>query len=289
MKIIDPHLHLFTLSQGQYQWLKPDNPPYWQDKSLIHRDFSEGDIQLTDGLSLSALIHIEAGFNNQHPEKELAWLTSSVNKPFKAIASVDLLLPPEKFHHSIKVLQEQPSLIGVRHILDEQASSILNSRHCSENLYYIAKQGLIFECQLSLTDTPAITRLHSLLKQNPALVCIINHAGFPPHYNAENWTIWQDTLKQLAKHANLAIKCSGWEMSHRDYEQAQVKAVINESINLLGIEKVMVASNFPLTLFNCSYQEYWYKMIQLLSQSLPNTSISKLCYENAMTWYNLKL
>ena len=28
MKIIDPHLHLFDLQQGQYDWLKPENPDY---------------------------------------------------------------------------------------------------------------------------------------------------------------------------------------------------------------------------------------------------------------------
>jgi L-fuconolactonase len=28
VKIIDPHIHLFDLQEGEYQWLKLENEPY---------------------------------------------------------------------------------------------------------------------------------------------------------------------------------------------------------------------------------------------------------------------
>ena len=44
MEIIDPHLHLFDLEQGNYDWLKPENPPAWPDKDQIRKNYSESDL-----------------------------------------------------------------------------------------------------------------------------------------------------------------------------------------------------------------------------------------------------
>ena len=73
MKIIDPHLHLFDLSQGEYSWLKPECPPFWPDKSLVAKNFSEHDLRLNESLKLTGFVHIDAGFNNQQPRREIAW------------------------------------------------------------------------------------------------------------------------------------------------------------------------------------------------------------------------
>ena len=90
MKIIDPHLHLFALELGHYHWLKAENPPFWPDKQHIYKSFDETDLMLTAPYSLAGFIHIEAGFDNEQPWRELAALEQSCNKPFRAIANIDL-------------------------------------------------------------------------------------------------------------------------------------------------------------------------------------------------------
>ena len=76
INIIDPHIHLFDLSQGDYHWLKSQNPPSWPDKVIIERNFDLDDLtnslainltndgdyndELIGEVSLSGFVHIEA-------------------------------------------------------------------------------------------------------------------------------------------------------------------------------------------------------------------------------------
>ena len=65
MKIIDPHLHLFDLKQGDYHWLKEENPPFWPDKHLIKKSFKETDLTLKPIPELPPVI-IQTFFINHH-------------------------------------------------------------------------------------------------------------------------------------------------------------------------------------------------------------------------------
>ena len=96
MKIIDPHVHLFDIAQGDYHWLKPDNSPFWSDKALINKTCVEGDLAFifeTDlksepvfsselELVLASFVHIEAGFDNKRPWRELNNLEATCKKTF---------------------------------------------------------------------------------------------------------------------------------------------------------------------------------------------------------------
>lgn len=58
MKFIDPHIHLFNLALGQYQWLKPENPPFWPDKNIINNNFTESDLSTSDKWPISEKLSI---------------------------------------------------------------------------------------------------------------------------------------------------------------------------------------------------------------------------------------
>ena len=88
--IIDPHIHFFNLSKGQYLWLAPDVEPFWPDKYKINRDFFEPDLMISPNNKLLGFVHIEAGFNNQQPQQEIAWLEKSCHLPFRTIAFADI-------------------------------------------------------------------------------------------------------------------------------------------------------------------------------------------------------
>jgi predicted TIM-barrel fold metal-dependent hydrolase len=293
MKIIDPHIHLFDLALGQYQWLKPANAPHWPDKAVINKNFSEQDLHLSQGLSLAGFVHIEAGFDNQQPSNESAWLEQQCQQPFASIAFADLTLPSEQFAEQLTQLQQYSSVVGIRHILDEDAQQLLANPQCINNLNQLAQSGLLFECQLCLSDNQAIKRLHEVITQNPDLNWIINHAGFPPTVQPLALSDWYKNLSLLADCPNLAVKCSGWEMTDRKYQNRWLIEVINLCVAALGEQRVMLASNFPLCLFNQSYQHYWENILTVLKQcagdGVDNTTLTQaLCFDNAKHWYKLK-
>ena len=156
-KIIDPHLHLFNLPQGNYAWLKPQNPPFWLDKHLINKSFHESDVLLTMPKQLAGFVHIEAGFDNQQPWREIDWLEHHCTLPFKSVAFADITATTFAAH--IVQLKQRKSVVGIRYILDEQAEQILSSILTHQHFELLAEMQFSFDAQLSLTDDRAIKQL----------------------------------------------------------------------------------------------------------------------------------
>ena len=305
-KVIDPHIHLFDLLQGDYHWLKKDNPPFWPDKEVINKNFSEQDLLLNKPFELAGFVHIEAGFDNEQPWREIAWLEANCQLPFSSVASVDLALNENDFIAQINKLLVYKSVVGCRHILDEQAFELLSQIPVQINLAHLAKQQLSFDLQMALTDKKSVQLMAQLLTKIPNLRVIIEHAGSPPciedsslsskgNYlisspsNQTNWLDWLSGLKTLGKFQQCAIKCSGWEMIDREFKCHWQQAVIEHCISVFGDSRVMLASNFPLTLFTQSYDGLWlgYKELFELSEKFTKEQYTALTYVNAVHWYRL--
>lgn len=289
MKIIDPHIHFFDLMKGQYAWLKPNNPPNWPDKSTINHNFFEQDIKLGGDLFLESYVHIEAGFDNESPFKEIQWLEENTTMAFKSIAGINLLLPKEQFIEQVLLLKRFNSVVGVRDILDESAVDYLKSAQVIENLTLLAKHELIFELQMPLDNIQAATLLASLLTNTPTLQIIINHAGSPCNQsnslNTEKVNNWEASIKVLSQFKHCFIKCSGFEMENREYSPLWQQSIISHCVNAFGIERVMLASNFPLCLFSTTYQNYWHNLIAC--SHFNEDEFAQLCYFNAKNIYQL--
>jgi predicted TIM-barrel fold metal-dependent hydrolase len=310
VNIIDPHLHLFNLSRGDYHWLKAQNPPFWPDKMLIQKDFSVTELSdclhETSKIKLAGFVHIEAGFDNTQPWRELEYIESIPSQSNRTVASIDLLATPESFQATLQRLQQYKSLIGARHILDEQAATILANKNATHNFGQLNEiTDFIFEVQLPLADESAINVMPLLtqtITTNSQLQFIINHAGFPPKRVAKDinnhaWHLWQQHINELAKYPNVFIKCSGWEMTDRHYAMSWFSQVCRFCINEFSIKRVMLASNFPLCLLgkeggkklsNKSYSSYWQDILKsTVIEQCNKSEKNALLYNNALRIYKL--
>jgi len=287
MKIIDPHLHLFDLSRGNYQWLKLDCPPFWSDKSRIAKSFSEQNLALTPPLTLSGFVHIEAGFDNEQPWREIAWLETTCNMPFRSVALLDIRLPKIIFSQQLEKIMHYKSVVGIRYILDDDAIAILSNKNSQDNLAILAVNKLSFELQMPLVDTLAVDSLIRVILAIPDLIFCINHAGWPT-LDVINHVHWLNNLKRLAAFDNIFIKCSGYEMTDRNYSTDWQYTIISQCISNFGIARVMLASNFPLSLWHSSYQNTWLNNCALKpcnNEHLSIDDINQLCYQNAFEFY----
>jgi L-fuconolactonase len=295
IEIIDPHVHLFALEDGQYHWLKSDNPPYWPDKHLIQHSFTVQNLRLSAPFTLSKYVHIEAGFDNQQPWLELDYLEQPpLTLPFNAIACCDLTLSSDAFIQQITKLTSCASFVGVRHILDEQALSLLTSPQVLKNLTYLSDQAILFEAQFDVTDNVVVEWIYELFATNTPFdimtqplqhTWVINHVGLGAMSDATH-NQWIHNLKRLALIPNLKVKASGWEMAQRNYSEALVSYTLKTLLAIWGEERIMLASNFPLTLFSCSYQRYWERMLQALEAlTLTQKTQRALLSQNALETY----
>ncbi|MFC4699546.1 amidohydrolase family protein [Glaciecola siphonariae] len=181
ISIIDPHIHLFDRSHGEYAWLKclPT-----EHARKIARDFGPADIQLKAPFKLEALVHIEAGFDNERPWRELENIErklatyahstisadASCNKPLelsplsakthnqglapqrialKSAGCIDLTERPAVFARTLTKLLNHRSLAALRHILDDDAVATLQHPNTLSNLAQLSnsktcvrKQGI---------------------------------------------------------------------------------------------------------------------------------------------------
>ena len=278
--ILDPHLHLFSLTDGQYAWLRAGNPPHWPDKRHICRDFGEADLQLGDGLALAGFVHVEAGFDNASPWREVAWLEQHCRRPFRSIGGVDLLDPA--LDMTLERLAAFPTVVGVRDILDDRAATLLAEPLAQRNLGRVAARGWLFEAQLCLADLAGVNALCDTLMAHPDLTVVINHAGFPPR--EQHWS-WLQGVQRLAASGQCAIKCSGWEMTDRHWQPSWAGARLVDVLHHFGRERVMLASNFPLCTFSHSYSDYW--SICRSALGLSPMQFAALSFDTAARWYRL--
>lgn len=284
IKIVDPHVHLFDLQKGQYHWLKAENPPFWNDKALIRRSFNQADLQLQDGLILEGCVHIEAGFNNQCPIKEVEWLASSVTMPFKCVAG----FPVDNLETITSLIDSKHanSLVGIRHILDDNVLPILQNPEAKSVLAFLADNQLSFDAQFSMANTQACKLITAMLSDLPNLRIIVNHGGWPDLTASKESNRWKTNLFDMAKMPNVAIKLSGWEMLDRGWDINVARMILDTAIEAFGPNRVMLASNFPLCLFSQSYQHYWSSWVNALSAHYP-TIVHELVNANAKHWYKM--
>lgn len=285
LKIIDPHIHLFDLNQGDYHWLKSANSPFWPDKHLIQQNFSEADLSLSNNLQLAGFVHIEAGFDNKQPWRELHWLEQTCNLPFRSIAFIDINQSQINFALELTKLCQFSSFVGVRYIFeDDNILTTLSNEQVLTNLQLLTERALIFELQMPFDNIDAVKLISQSLTQLPKLKVIINHAGFPEPDSESQFKQWQAVIQQFSQFSCCAIKCSGWEMQNRHYTVNWQQKVINHSLACFGEDRVMLASNFPLTLFSQPYPAYWQAYVEQLT--LAPKLLEKLCFTNSYHWYH---
>lgn len=281
-KIIDPHLHFFNLDIGQYHWLKSENPPYWDDKGIIQKNFSEKDLILSPHLNLESFVHVEAGFNNELPSKEIEWLEKVISKPFKSIATCNLQQNHILFNKNIEELKRFISFIGVRDIIDQNGHKLLSNQEALRNFEILNENKLIFELQIDKLSNTNNEFIKEITKAFPNIKFVLNHIGFPAYSHNNFDTI--RLLKDLNQCENLYIKASGWEMMNRKYESIFVENIMSALINHFDTNKIMLASNFPLNLFKGSYEELWNNYFHMFNDEQLT---HKLTYQNAKKIYNI--
>lgn len=284
MQIIDPHLHLFDLSRGQYNWLRAENPPAWPDKSKICRNFSEPDLLLGSDFELSGYVHLEAGFDNQASWREVDWLEEQASLPLRTVAHLDIRLTQEAFAEGLEQLEQRRSVVGVRHIFDDAVTELIEHPNTLENLALLAAKNLHFELQFETQNENHCREVAGLIAALPELDFVLNHAGFSPTSpTAVGYSTSRLGLEQLAKRPNLSVKSSGFEMLNRAFNPGAAAHLTAALCELFGENRVMLASNFPLITLSMSYSDYWTQMTEALqAEGLP---VERLVYQNAKRIY----
>ena len=282
MQIIDAHLHFWDLSNKMNSWVsRQENSPF------LNKNYLPDTVVGNCSENLVGVIHIEAHDSATPTIAEIKWLdTTMKNNPlkFRHIAFADITLPNPEFCNIIDQIKEYSNVIGIRHILSHHPSfsyspcdeDLSKDSNIQANLSYLAKNKLIFDCQMYAYQ------INNILPEiiNSGVTCIVDHLALPAwkQENDADHQQWKDTIIKLATLKNIFIKVSGLDMFQ---VREHFDNVIQYCLDTFPINRLVYGSNYPVS-FNHDYN-YWYNYLNKLH--LSGLEKEQLFYKNALTLF----
>lgn len=139
---------------------------------------------------------------------------------------------------------------------------VMNDAAWRRGLAEVGRRGLHFELQVfpsQMHDAAALVR------NFPGIIFILLHAGMLEDRSRAGWAAWREGMEELAACPNLVTKLSGLGTFERACSVALWRPVVEETIAMLGPERCMFGSNFPIESLWTSYTELVATMRQCLA------------------------
>jgi L-fuconolactonase len=260
--MIDGHLHVWQLSTGWYAWNTPD-------LGDVHADSTLDDIGAPMGAAgVSSAVLVQAA----DTLAETDWLLDLAARD-ERVAGVVGYLPladPTVLADLLAHYAGQP-LVGVRQLWhDHDRTDELSDPTVLASLALLGETGLAVDVPDAYPALwPALT---SAVEQAPHTTFVLDHCGKPPFGDQVAWTDWEGRFTRLAAHPNVVIKLSGLfggSGSPRPATAGELTRVTGLARDLLGAERVMVGSDWPMTRGSLDYGGTIDRLRQLLSTWSP--------------------
>lgn len=294
MQIIDAHFHLWDLDQNYYPWLSDGNrSSVVPDYSSLRRNYLVTDF-LADsaGVELLAAVHIQAEHDPADHVGETRWLQAVADGPESRgipqaiVANVDLASPDAR-----AVLEAHcafPNVRGLRQALhrrldESPAYDPLLDPAWQGNFRLVEAYGLSFDLQFFPEQGAGAVEL---ARAYPGVQFILTHAGMPYFQHEARHALWRANMAALAALPNVAVKISGFGMFDAAWDSASIRPLVAQVLDWFGVDRCMLASNFPVEGIVKAYGEVWRAYAECLADLSPHEQAA-LFRENARRYYRL--
>lgn len=297
-KITDAHQHLwdykFKYSHG---WLNSNSHPWTGDWSMLASSYLIEDYKSDiKNQNIDKSVHVEAEWNDDPGAwGETIWLdqiSKSHGFPNSIVGHLNLM--NDNVEHIInKHLESSDLFNGIRHNQfnhdfdkDFIFSNInmLQSEKWMKNFKLLNKYNLSFDLGCfynQLFDASIIA------KDNSETKIILNHVGQPIKREVSEFDRWREGIKQISQNRNVYCKLSGVTMTDHKWSINSIREIFEYVIECFGVDRCMVASNFPVDKLFGSYDDIFNAYKEILQQYSFDEN-KKLFSENANKIYNIK-
>ncbi len=236
MTVVDAHLHVWDLEQGDYAWLGPDH-------GELHRSYLPDEAArelVSAGVSSALLVQAEDTLRetryllqvaDEHPwvHGVVGWI--QLDDPDLAEGQLDEL------HH--------PALRGVRHLVHaDPRSDFFDLAPVRRSLAVLAERGLVLDVPDAWPrHLDAVARLTEAV---PELTVVVDHLAKPPRGH-EDLDAWERSLRRVAEHPQVVAKLSGLQAPGQPFTPEALRPVLDVAIEAFGAERLMFGSDWPMT------------------------------------------
>jgi predicted TIM-barrel fold metal-dependent hydrolase len=293
--IADAHVHFWDLEHHRYPWLEPQEPsgPFGKTarirKTYLLDDYRQDAVHQ----NVTRQVHVEAGWDPSDPLGEMEWIQRMADErgaPHAHMAHIDLAAADAGA--LIELHAKYPLFRGVRDRLQEgdftqnaQVRTRMDDPAWRAGLRALEERGLLFDLQ----SPPLLAEKSAeLVRTHPGISFIVTHAAYPPSPSDERaFARWLDGLSALAESPNVYIKLSGLMLGEKKWQPDHAHAAANAVVAAFGVDRVMVASNFPVDRLFAPLDDLFGHYRRWL-RHLPDADQHKVLCENACRIFGLE-
>jgi len=261
-KTIDAHFHIWR--QQDQPWLVgPMVPRIFGPYEPIRRDYPIEEF-LADqaGSGVEKAVYVQTNWAKQDFEREVAWLQETAERtgwPHAIVGYADMTV--DDVRPQLDRLKRYPLLRGVRMQLHWHETSAFRFAAAADqvvdpklraNVARLKDYGLSFDLQLFPTQMKDGAQL---VGENPGTNFILTHAGMLTDMSEETTEAWKAGLRALAEAPNLYAKLSGLGTFVHRNDPALIAWIVDNAIEILGSDRLMFGSNFPIEKLWTSHAE----------------------------------
>ena len=272
--IIDSHLHVWQRSPGSYRWLVPefgplcdDFPPQRAQEELRLAGVEGAILVQADDTRADSRYMFDAAQHFPWVSGVVAWVP--LDRPDEAAEMLGAYLDSEVF-------------CGIRQLVhDDPRDHVYRLESVSQTAQLLASHGVPLDIPDAWPrDLPQVVEL---ARKHPDLTLVLDHMGKPP-VEREQLERWSGEISALAEQGNTVVKFSGLHHPERAFTPEAVEHLWELGLELFGPERIMVGSDWPITVTSGGYQPTW-ETISHFVGSLSDDERSAVSWRTATRVY----
>ncbi|WP_149083717.1 MULTISPECIES: amidohydrolase family protein [Microbacterium] len=242
MRILDSHLHLWDPEALEYTWL---------EGPLAGR-FAEAELEQVriDRASAERAVFVQAETVEGDFLPEVRWVGAQAERlgVVGIVAGARLDRGTDTTVH-LESLTAEPLVVGVRHLLQGEADSVMLSSAFISGAREVAAHGWTFDACVRAAQLPDLARLSGAI---PELRIVLDHLGKPEVGTASAPLApsveWERDLAELARHPEVFCKVSGLPAeAGGDWSLGQLEPFLDTAADVFGPERLMWGSDWPVS------------------------------------------
>ena len=298
-ELIDTHHHLWDLENNPYPWLTEPIDHFVGDYSAIRNSWLISDLH--DGaknVPLVKSVHVQAEWDhNLDPVGETTWLQCVADDPDSqgmpnAIVGFANLSDPD-VESILERHASHANWRGIRHMLNwsddkanfrfAEAGGLMSDRQWRKGFELIGKFGGSFDLQVWPWQLEEAAKLGNDIPEVPM---ILNHTAMPIGRSPGELREWRKGLESLGRAPNVSAKISALGMLDQTWNVESIAPFVLDTIDILGVDRCMFASNFPVDSLFSDYETVW-KAYDEITYGFTDSERAKLFRTNAEKYYRI--
>jgi L-fuconolactonase len=241
--LIDAHQHFWIYNPSEYDWID-------DSMAALRRSFLPNDLKLElDNSGFHGSVAVQA----RQTLEETRWLLELAERSpwiLGVVGWVDLRSPD--IRSQLKVLCENPKLVGVRHVVQSEPDDrFLLRPDFLRGISALEEFDLAYDILIYTRHLPVAAEF---VKRFPRQRFVLDHLAKPP-IKSGNIDTWAQGIKRLAEFPNVFCKLSGLvtEADWQRWEPEQIIPFLDLAFESFGADRLMVGSDWPVCLVAASY------------------------------------